>query len=154
MARLTPEELEQKIHAVLRDQPVRKAPLSLEARVLGEIARRESLPWWHQSYAYWPNPVKLAFLVLATGLAGSMLLYSMHWIGVMSAESFQQITDPVSGAFNTLRAASSALIALVNTNLPEFSSTYVYAALALLGGAYAVMLGLGATAYRILWQHR
>ena len=44
MARLTPEQLEQKIHAVLREQPARRAPMSPESRVLGEIARRQALP--------------------------------------------------------------------------------------------------------------
>lgn len=48
MARLTPEQLEQKIHAVLREQPTRRAPMSLEARVLGEIAWRQALPWWNR----------------------------------------------------------------------------------------------------------
>jgi hypothetical protein len=154
MARLTPEQLEQKIHTVLREQPLRRAPMSLEARVLGEIARRQALPWWHQSYAYWPNPVKLSFLVLATGIAGAFLLFSMQLLGVLSGEALRQFFEPAFGAANTLRAAGSALAGLITPVVPEVSSTYLYAGLAVLGGAYAVMLGLGATAYRVLWQHR
>ena len=154
MARLTPEQLEQKIHAVLRDQPQRKAPVSLEARVLGEIARRQALPWWHKSYVYWPNPVKLSFLVLATGVAAAALLASMQLFGFVSAESVRGCLEPGTGAINTLRVVGSALVGLVTPTLPEFSAAYLYAGLAILGGAYAVMLGLGATAYRVLWQHR
>lgn len=154
MAKLTPEQLEQKIHALLREQPARKAPMSLEARVLGEIARRQALPWWHQSYAYWPNAVKLSFLVLATGVAGIAVLFSMQLLGVVSAESVTQVFSPAVGAFNTLRTAASTVIGLVTPSVSDISSTYIYAALALVGGAYAVMLGLGATAYRVLWQHR
>ncbi len=154
MARLTPEELEQKIHAVLREQPPRRAPMSLEARVLGEIARRQALPWWQQSYAYWPNAVKLSFLVIATGIAGALLLFSMQLLGVVSGESVRQLFEPVFGAVHTLRAGASAVIGLVTPSMPEFSNTFLYGGLAILGGAYAVMLGLGATAYRVLWQHR
>lgn len=154
MARLTPEQLEQKIHAVLRQQPPRSAPASLEARVLGEIARRQALPWWHQSYAYWPHSIKLAFLVVATGVAGALLLGSMHLLGVISGDLVEQLVTPVFGAAHTLRSACSALIGLVSPSWPELSSTYLYAGLAVVGGAYAVMLGLGATAYRVLWQHR
>lgn len=154
MAKLTPEELEQKIHALLREQPVRRAPVSLESRVLGEIARRQALPWWQQSYSYWPNPMKLAFMVIATGVAGVALLLSMHLLGFVSAESVRQTFEPVMGAANTLRVLGSALGNIVSPYLPDFSSTYLYAALAVVGGAYAVMLGLGATAYRVLWQQR
>lgn len=154
MARLTPEQLEQKIHAVLREQPPRRAPMSLEARVLGEIARRQALPWWQQSYAFWPNSIKLSFLVVATGVAGVILLLSMQLLGVVSGESIRQLFEPVFGAINTVRAATSALMGLVNLTLPDISTTYLYAGLAIIGGAYAVMLGLGATAYRVLWHHR
>ncbi|GAB5562774.1 MAG: hypothetical protein SynsKO_44210 [Synoicihabitans sp.] len=154
MARLTPEELEQKIHAVLREQPTRRAPSSLESRVLGEIARRQSLPWWQRSYVYWPNAVKLAFLVIATGIAGAVLIFSMQLMGVVSADSVNNLIAPVQGAWNTLRVAGRTLVGLVAPNLPEITSTYLYAGLAIVGGAYAVMLGLGATAYRVLWQNR
>jgi len=154
MARLTPEQLEQKIHAVLREQPLRPAPRSLEARVRGEIARRQALPWWHRSYACWPQPIKLTFLVVATGLAAAMLLLFMPVLGVVSGDALRQIFQPISGVVHTLRAASSALLGLVTPTVPEISSTYLYGGLAIISGAYAVMLGLGATAYRVLWQHR
>lgn len=154
MARLTPEELEQKIHAVLREQPPRRAPMSLEARVLGEIARRQALPWWHQSYAYWPNAIKLSFLVIATGVAGGVLLASMHMLGLVSGDSIRQLFEPLFGAAHTLRAAGAAVAGLVTPAMPEISNTVLYGGLAVVGGAYAVMLGLGATAYRVLWHHR
>jgi len=82
MARLTPEQLEQKIHAVLREQPMRRAPMSLEDRVLGEITRRQALLWWHQSFSFWPTPVRLAFLVIASGLVAVALLFSMQLMGL------------------------------------------------------------------------
>lgn len=154
MARLTPEQLEQKIHAVLREQPARRAPMSLEQRVLGEIARRQTLPWWQRSFVYWPNSMRLAFLVVATGIAGAVLLFSMQLFGLVSADAITQITEPVRGAWNTLRVASSTIGGLVAPNMPELNTNYLYAGLAIVGGAYAVMLGLGATAYRVLWQNR
>lgn len=154
MAKLTPEELEQKIHALLREQPVRRAPVSLESRVLGEIARRQALPWWQQSYSYWPNPMKLAFMVLATGATGVAVLLSMQVVGLVSAESVSQVFAPITGAWHTLSVLGGALGGIVRPYLPNLSSTYLYAALAVVGGAYALMLGLGATAYRLLWQQR
>ncbi|MDB4473611.1 hypothetical protein N9023_01270 [Opitutaceae bacterium] len=154
MARLTPEQLEQKIHAVLREQPARRAPMSLEQRVLGEIARRQALPWWQRSFVYWPNSVRLTFLVVATGIAGAVLLFSMQLLGLVSADSITQLAEPVRGAWNTLRVAGSTIGGLVAPTMPELNAKYLYAGLAVVGGAYAVMLGLGATAYRVLWQNR
>jgi len=154
MAKLSPEELEQKIHSLLREQPVHRAPMSLEARVLGEIARRHARPWWQQSYAHWPNAIKLTFLVFATGIAAAVALFSMQLLGLVSGESVTQVLTPLVGAVNTLRHAGSTVVGVFTPSLSDISSTYIYAALAVLGGAYAIMLGLGATAYRVLWQHR
>ena len=152
MARLTPEQLEQKIHAVLREQPARRAPMSLESRVLGEIARRQALPWWKKSYANWPAPMRLAFLALGVALAVGTLLGSMHLAGVLSAQTFAPVIQPLVNAAVTLRAAGSALGELVRPLLPSISNQWLYIALAVIGASYALLLGIGATAYRVLWH--
>lgn len=155
MARLTPEQLEQQIHAVLREQPTRRAPMSLEARVMGEIARRQAQPWWQKSFSYWPSSVRLAFVVVATGLMAAMVLGSMQVFGVVSAETTSQIVRPFTDAWATLRAAGSALASLKPDFMSGISHQWLYLALGVIGAAYAMMIGLGATAYRVLWaQHR
>ena len=54
--RMNPDELERFIHQTLRALPDRKAPGTLEARVLAEVERRAAIPWWHKSWSYWPQP--------------------------------------------------------------------------------------------------
>ncbi len=152
MARLTPEQLEQKIHAVLREQPSRRAPFSLEARVLGEIARRQALPWWQKSFAYWPAPVRTAFVVLGLALVAAALLGSMQLAGVVGTETIDNLLRPARDAAATLRTAGAALWGLVDDFLPTISTQWLYLALGVVGAAYALMLALGATAYRVLWQ--
>jgi len=66
----------------------------------------------------------------------------------------QNVFQPLVGAWQTLKVAGTAIAGLFSFTMPQISSTWLYAGLAVLGGAYAVMLGLGATAYRVLWQHR
>ena len=122
--------------------------------MLGEIARRQALPWWQRSFVYWPNSVRLAFLVVASGIARAVLLFSMQLLGLVSADAITQMVEPVRGAWNTLRVAGSTIGGLVAPNMPELNANYLYAGLAIVGGADAVMLGLGATAYRVLWQNR
>lgn len=152
MDRLTPEQLEQQIHAVLRDQPPRRAPLSLEARVLGEIARRQALPWWRKSIAYWPQSMRLGFIVLSSALVVGGLLGSMHLAGMLTAQTFAPVVDPVVGGIATLRAAGVVLLDLVRPLAPSISSQWLYAALAVIGASYALLVGLSATAYRMLWH--
>ena len=152
MARLTPEQLEQKIHAVLRDQPPRRAPLSLESRVLGEIARRQAQPWWHKSFAYWPSSMRLLFVIVSVAFAGAALLGSMHLAGLISAQTFAPVVQPVVGTVMTLRAAGAALWDLVRPLAPSISTQTLYVGLAIIGASYALLVGLGATAYRFLWH--
>ncbi len=155
MARLTPEQLEQKIHAVLREQPPRRAPMSLESRVLGEIARRQALPWWRKSYAYWPQSMRLLFMLVSVAVVAGGVLGSMHLAGLLTAQTFAPVIQPVVGAVATLRAAGHALYDLVRPLAPSVSTQWLYVALAVIGASYALLVGLGATAYRVLWHaHR
>jgi hypothetical protein len=154
MARLTPEQLEQKIHAVLRQQPTRRAPMSLEARVMGEITRRQALPWWHKSFAYWPGSVRVAFMVVATGLVAAAVLGSMQLAGVISGQALMTVFRPVQDAVLTLKSAGLAIGGAVKSVVPGFSQTWLYVALGVIGAAYTIMFGIGATAYRVFWQHR
>lgn len=153
MARLTPEQLEQRIHAVLREQPLRRAPMSLETRVLGEIARRQALPWWHKSYAYWPQPVRLAFVLVSVAMLVIGVLGYIQVFGGASIESLAPLVQPVSAAVATLRAAGNALWELVRPLAPSISTQWLYIAVAVIGASYAMLVGVGATAYRFLWSH-
>ncbi|MCC5024109.1 MAG: hypothetical protein J6386_15560 [Candidatus Synoicihabitans palmerolidicus] len=154
MARLTPEQLEQKIHAVLREQPTRRAPMSLEARVLGEIAWRQALPWWNKSYANWPQPVRLSFILVGVALAAAALLGSMHLAGMVSAQTVGNLLRPISDAGATLKTAGTTLVSLGRLFMPNLSTHWLYVALGVIGAAYAMMIGLGATAYRVLWANQ
>lgn len=154
MARLTPEELEQRLHAVLRNQSPRRAPHTLEARVLGEIARRQSLPWWHKSFMYWPVPVRLAFVALGVVAAALCGLGAFTGVGELGALIMTQVVDPLRGFAANAREVGNSLVDIAGRFLPTVNSTWVYAGLALVGAAYATLFGLGATAYRLLWQPR
>lgn len=154
MARLTPEQLEQQIHAVLRSQPPRRAPRSLETRVLAELARRQALPWWQQSFAQWPLPMRVAFLISSLVLAGLAVLASAQAAGVISAAEHNAFLLPARDFFASMQAMGSTLSGLVARLMPQVSTFWIYAGLAGMGALYATLIGLGATAYRFIWQQR
>ena len=153
--RMTPEELEARLDAVLREQPLRRAPDSLSQRVLAEIARREARPWWQKNYAHWPASVRMVFLVLSLCAVTAMAFAAMLFVGGNTLEdSVSGALRPVVEAFGTCRAAASALTDLVRGWLPTLSPIWIYGGLAAAGAAYATLVGLGATAYRLLQQPR
>jgi hypothetical protein len=155
MPRLTPEQLEAQIHGLLRDQPPRRAPVSLESRVLAEIARRQALPWWRKSYADWPAPVQIAFLVLSVGVALLAGLVAMQAFSGGTIEAAISVAlRPVFEGLTAFRTAGTALLDLVRGWIPAIPTVWVYAALGAAALGYATLVGIGATAYRVLWQHR
>jgi hypothetical protein len=156
MARLTPEQLEQQIHAVLRSQPPRRAPRGLENRVLTEIARRRALPWWQQSFAHWPIAMRVAFLVSTLVLVGLAVPATAHAVGMISGAEHAAALQPMRDLITSVQAAGAALMAVVGRFMPSttISSTWIYAGVAALGVLHLTLLGLGATAYRFIWQRR
>src|SRR5476649_1202935 len=87
------EKLEQLIHRTLREQPARRAPRSLEQRVLAELERRAALPWWRRSFAHWPLPARAGFLVICAALIGLAFVG-----GAAAMDSLRSLND--SGALS------------------------------------------------------
>ena len=74
----------------LRDLPLRRAPSTLEARVLSELRRRASLPWWRRSFSHWPALARACF-----GLGIAVLIAWIFAGGALLMENLQSL--PVSG---------------------------------------------------------
>ena len=151
---MNPEQLEKTVHAALRSLPLRQAPATLEARVLAEIARQASVPWWHKSYAYWPLGARVAFLAFCGGLAQLSVFAAIYVqagfdAGQLTA-AFGPLPDFAVRAFGVIRTGFE-IGAVVVRNIPAL---WLYGAVAFVAGAYAMLFGLGAAAYRTLWAHR
>lgn len=102
----TDEKLERLMGQLLREQPLRRAPASLESRVLGELAARARLPWWRRGIASWPAPVRIPVIagcaicvplvwILSLWLAGRLVSVAAH--------------PDVAGPLASLRHAGQAL---------------------------------------------
>jgi len=143
------QKLERLIHHTLRALPDRKAPRSLESRVLAGIAARQALPWWRQSFAHWPLAVRGAFFVLAGGLAAGLVLLG----ATGSADSLHAVRGLLAPVAQVRAVATfvADLGATVFRSIPPF---WLYGAIAFIAALYAALLGLGATAYRTLVVNR
>jgi hypothetical protein len=132
---------EELLDRTVRELPVRRAPATLESRVLGELQRRAALPWWRRSFAHWPllaravfvaicgASIRLAFLGGTTAAAGINSLSWAHQIG-------------------TLAASGRNLAALLAHTTPP---AWTYEGIAVCAVLYAILFGLGAAAYRMLY---
>ena len=96
----------------------------------------------------------MGFMVIATGLLGAAVLASMQLAGVVSMQTVTAMLRPVADAVATLKTAGLAIGSALKGLVPGISQTWLYVALGVIGAAYAMMFGIGATAYRVFWQRR
>jgi hypothetical protein len=145
-----PDKLEKSIHRMLRSLPDRKAPAGLEARVLAEIGRRSSLPWWRKSFAHWPSAVR-AGVFAVSGLAAAALVAGLFVLsrstgahevasGISSARAWIVISRDL---FTAVGAKASSLLASVPT-------PWLYGGAAAIALCYAAVAAAGAATYRAL----
>jgi hypothetical protein len=153
MKKMTPEELEQFIHQSLRTLPPRRAPRTLEARVLAALEHRAMIPWYHQSWSEWPAALRAIFLVLASGFAGAFMagfyfLYSGVDAGALAAQASSRLSF-----FTRLYHATAWVVELGANQISSLPSLWLYGGLALIAALYATFFGLSAAAYRTLYRN-
>jgi hypothetical protein len=144
------DHLEKNLHIALRGQPSLRAPSSLEQRVRAEIARRASRPWWQRSFSEWPLLPRVAFVALSSCAACISIAVALTMLNGPGAE----IASVALQKFSALRTAGDAVVTSVAQLFGSVSSRWLYLACAIFAAAYAGVLGLGATAYRLLWKSR
>ncbi|WP_404424539.1 hypothetical protein [Nibricoccus sp. IMCC34717] len=143
------DPLESFVHATLRATPARRAPVSLEQRVLAQIARRAALPWYRQSYRHWPAGARIGFLVTSAALAALALVlcYALFRNGFGAGFS-----DWVAQLKHQATSAQTFATATLS-HLPSSTVWWLAGAgIALLSMSLATV-GLGAAAYRLLWKN-
>ncbi|WP_161812778.1 hypothetical protein [Steroidobacter agaridevorans] len=137
------QQLERFIGQALRDQPLRRAPVDLESKVMAEIARRAAAPWWQGSFAGWPVAARLLFIIASAGLIALVLKASA------------MIAVPLKpGALFANVAWIPSLFMTIGTVLGDLPSLWVYGGAAILGALYLTLFGVSAAAYRTLYAPR
>lgn len=132
-------DMERQLDRLLRALPPRRAPSSLEARVLGQLERRAALPWWRRSFAHWPLPARAAFLVVCVASIRLAFLGSTTAAaGVRSLSWARQV--------GMLASSVGHLAALMAPTAPP---GWLFEGVAFCAVLYVVLFGLGAAVYRL-----
>ncbi len=146
------KELEQFIHATLRSLPNRRAPGTLEARVLAEIERRAAVAWYHRSWAFWPAPIRALFLAVASGFSGAAIIaFYLFCQGIDTSAVAREIGGRFAG-LSQLYAAAEWTINFAGSLIGSIPALWFYGGLAVCAVLYATFFGLGAAVYRTLYR--
>lgn len=143
------DELEHSVEHALANLPLRRAPATLETRVLGELARRAALPWWRRSFGHWPLAARAVFVVSCAGLIRLALLEGAVAVaGVHSLHESRALPLAWMRDVGVLASAAGNLMALLARTAPP---SWVYEGIAVCAVLYAVLFGLSAVVYRTLF---
>jgi hypothetical protein len=145
------DRLEQLITRTLRGQPLLRAPRSLELRVIEELERRASLPWWRMSFGHWPISARTLFVLTSVAIAW-LAVGAMSWMlaylqPASTMQLLQSQRSPLGDLVHTVASIEAAGQALIHS-IPSF---WVYGGLALIATLYLALFGLGTAAYRSLY---
>jgi len=142
-------EMEARLGQALRTLPERRAPATLESRVLDMLARRAPLPWWRRSFGEWPAAARVAFgvttaaLIVLTVLAAAAANANLGSLGASRAISTPALHE-ASVFFVITRTLSVSLASIL-------TSSWVLGYLIAGAVLYAALFGLAIAGYRTLY---
>ena len=148
----TDEKLERLATQALRQQPLRRAPASLEARVMGEIAARTRLPWWRRGFASWPTAVRVP---VVTGCA---ICVPLVWVASvwLVAKLVAVATHPaIAGPIATVRDTGHAIVSLGTLTahiVQAIPREWLLGGMIATATLYATLFALVAIGYSLLYR--
>jgi len=123
----------------MQRMPLRRAPATLQASVLAELARRAARPWWQRHFLQWPLPARVAFLLLSV-LVTRLALELGSWTAAALATSLRDAREGLT-LLSAFGRVGRALIEVVPVDI-------LYGTAGLMVLLYGALLALGAVAYR------
>jgi hypothetical protein len=134
-------ELERQLTRALQEQPLRRAPSSIEQRVLARIAAEGATARWRRGFTHWPVAARVAFLAASVGAVKLVFMFTM-WLSTPLGSPALPFDLPSQVAWvQTLFIAIGSVVRTV-------PSLWIHAGVIILMVMYAAVFGIGASAYR------
>lgn len=143
-------QLEQYIGAVLGGQPLRQAPLSLEARVMRELAWRAARPWWVQGFGRWPWAARVLCVPLGLALVQLSFLMTARLTSLWQSVRTSAPASTAQSGLQLLGKLGQAVQTLGSLAAHAIPQPWLYAGAGLALLLYAALFGLSAAAFRTL----
>jgi hypothetical protein len=142
--------LEQFIDAILREQPLRRAPPGFEARVLQRLAQQAAHPWWRQGFNRWPKSAQLLFLPLAVCFVPLLFRAAGSLTALLQSARNSAPLSAAQSAATTVASLGHAAQTLGNLVMREIPGVWIYGGVGVAALLYAALFGLSAAAFRTL----
>jgi hypothetical protein len=139
-------DLESLIDKVLCDQPPIRAPEELSVRVFAAIERREMRLRQRKDFRSWPLAARIAFCIVSFGVIAFVIAGSSWLFGVLGSS----VPLSVSRELALWQAAVTIGTSLVHS-VPAY---WFYAAVGAVAAVYVAFFGIGAAAYRTLYEQQ
>ena len=141
------QKLERTLTQALKGLPLRRAPSTLELRVVDELERRAALPWWRVSFTHWPAAPRVAFVAVCIALVAATILGGVF--AFAGDRSFDQAAALVLSWVQPFLAVMSSAGGVATLLVRVIPPLWLYGGLALGIVLYVALFGLGAAAYRL-----
>ncbi|HUR58299.1 MAG TPA: hypothetical protein VM029_11355 [Opitutaceae bacterium] len=148
------DKLERVVHQALRELPTRRAPRTLESRVLAELERRAAQPWWRKSFRHWPVGARSTFALLSIGVVKVVLMLAVWMMAGFDTAQFHAAFATQFAWMQTIVSFGDTVAGSIQAITRSIPPLWLYGGLALFGAMYAALFGLGAAAYRTLYASR
>lgn len=145
------ERLERLMQRALGEIPARRAPATLEERVLREIERRTVRPWWRKGFAQWPPGARAALIACC---CGSLIAVLAGFSRLVNHLATSRLDAPIARHLEGLRGngeAVASLGALLSRLIRMIPSEWLLGGLLAIGLLYAMLFALIAVAYSTLY---
>jgi hypothetical protein len=144
------DQLEEFIRRAVDGLPSRRAPRSLEQRVLAEIERRAALPWWRKSFVHWPIAAQAAFLTICATLVAISLMSRVWVIAGFHPVQLKTVFAPSFAWMESGLVVVHAITGVFEIMARNIPPLWLYGMLLFFGSMYAALFGLGAAAFKAL----
>jgi hypothetical protein len=145
------EKLERLVGQALRAQPPRRAPASLEGRVLLEIAARARLPWWRRGMTSWPLAVRIP-VIAGCAVSVPLVWIASVWLAsrLVSVATHSGNSGPLARVRDGGRALAS-LGTLASHIVQSIPREWLLGGLIATATLYAALFALVALGYSLLY---
>ncbi len=143
---------EDALESALKSLPARRAPATLETRVLAAIAAQQARPWWRKGFAFWPPALRFIFLGLTLAIAAGTAWALLQGTGTAPVATAGEWIGNAFGWWSRARSLTGDLIRLSADSLSSTAQFWILAAISLIALCYATLIGTGAALYRIFMR--
>jgi len=143
------KKLESAVDRALKAMPPLESPGSLLPRVMATLQKSHALPWYHQPWTMWSQPMRLASLGLLIAAVSALFYLGFEFSRL---EGVAALGREVGSWFSGVSALISAVGVLLNAVIlvaKHLGTGFIFGCVLALALGYGLCMGLGSLWFRV-----